>query len=193
MTITLLPDNRAAAQRIINLGHGEKPMSDKQCAFIVALMAERNVTPADLLTVFPQRPRTAAEARPVIDWLMAQPRTAAEPVAPAGFATHVDKNGKAMAEYFALTVDGVAKFYRIKPGWKAGVYFIDAQASDEFHPIRNAACRAAILARLDTEEKREAARRAYGQLIGCCGRCGRTLTDETSRAFGIGPDCRTKY
>jgi hypothetical protein len=29
----------------------------------------------------------------------------------------------------------------------------------------------------------------YGQEIGACGRCGRELTDDTSRARGIGPDC----
>lgn len=29
----------------------------------------------------------------------------------------------------------------------------------------------------------------YGQEIGSCGRCGRELTDETSRARGLGPEC----
>jgi hypothetical protein len=29
----------------------------------------------------------------------------------------------------------------------------------------------------------------YGMLIGKCGVCGRTLTDEESRANGIGPVC----
>jgi hypothetical protein len=31
----------------------------------------------------------------------------------------------------------------------------------------------------------------YGQEIGQCGRCNRHLTDETSRALGIGPVCRS--
>ena len=30
----------------------------------------------------------------------------------------------------------------------------------------------------------------FGQTLGYCGRCGRSLTDETSRALGIGPVCR---
>lgn len=30
----------------------------------------------------------------------------------------------------------------------------------------------------------------YGREIGCCARCGRELTNETSRAAGIGPECR---
>jgi hypothetical protein len=29
----------------------------------------------------------------------------------------------------------------------------------------------------------------FGRELGRCGRCGRTLTDESSRARGIGPDC----
>jgi hypothetical protein len=33
----------------------------------------------------------------------------------------------------------------------------------------------------------------YGQEIGQCDKCNRSLTDETSRAFSRGPDCRQKY
>jgi hypothetical protein len=32
----------------------------------------------------------------------------------------------------------------------------------------------------------------FGQELGRCYRCGRHLTDETSRALSIGPDCRSK-
>lgn len=32
----------------------------------------------------------------------------------------------------------------------------------------------------------------FGQTIGRCWRCGRHLTDETSRSLGIGPECRSK-
>ncbi len=35
----------------------------------------------------------------------------------------------------------------------------------------------------------EAARKLYGQEIGQCGDCNKTLTDQESRARGIGPDC----
>ena len=40
---------------------------------------------------------------------------------------------------------------------------------------------------LDDPQK---AMRTYGEEIGMCGNCGRTLTNEESRNFGIGPDCR---
>jgi hypothetical protein len=36
----------------------------------------------------------------------------------------------------------------------------------------------------------EQAMALYGQTLGYCGRCGRHLTDEESRAYGIGPVCR---
>jgi hypothetical protein len=36
------------------------------------------------------------------------------------------------------------------------------------------------------------AMRTYGQQIGQCGKCHRPLTDETSRAEGIGPECRKR-
>jgi hypothetical protein len=38
----------------------------------------------------------------------------------------------------------------------------------------------------------QAAMTRYGQELGHCGRCGRTLTDEESRGRGIGPDCWSK-
>lgn len=36
----------------------------------------------------------------------------------------------------------------------------------------------------------QAAGKAYADAIGCCYRCNRELTDETSRAVGLGPVCR---
>jgi hypothetical protein len=47
------------------------------------------------------------------------------------------------------------------------------------------------LSELSDEELLEAAAR-YGRELGQCGLCGRDLTDEASRAAGIGPVCRTR-
>lgn len=33
----------------------------------------------------------------------------------------------------------------------------------------------------------------YGQEIGQCGKCGKRLTDDTSRSLGIGPECRKRF
>jgi hypothetical protein len=113
------------------------------------------------------------------------------PVVDGALPVKADKNGKPMALYYAVDIDGTTKFYRIKPGRKAGFYFINVQASDEFHSIRNAGTKAAIVKTI-LDAGAEDCMRRYGQLLGHCGRCGRTLTDETSRSIGIGPDCLGK-
>lgn len=41
-----------------------------------------------------------------------------------------------------------------------------------------------------TEDERKQAMATFGQQVGTCGKCGRSLTDETSRHIGIGPECR---
>lgn len=98
------------------------------------------------------------------------------------------------AGYYALVQDDVTKFYRVRLGkegtrW-AGWIFVDAQASDEFWPIKNREHKESIL-RAIAENPTEAGAR-YGREIGRCWKCHRTLTDETSRANGIGPDCASR-
>lgn len=89
--------------------------------------------------------------------------------------------------------DGVTRFYRVdRPteGRWAGYVFVKIQASDDLHPIKDRSRKAAIIAAI--EEDPRGAAILYGQEIGSCGVCGRTLTDETSRAYGIGPICRER-
>lgn len=95
---------------------------------------------------------------------------------------------------YAIVTEGVTKFYRVTKGkdngrW-AGKTFVEAQASDDHYPVRGFAARNEVL-RAISANPLEAERR-YGQELGKCSRCGRTLTDETSRAYGIGPECRKK-
>lgn len=105
---------------------------------------------------------------------------------------HETKTGKPRPMYYALRgADGVVKFYRVKAGTKPGWWWIDAQASDDFHPIRNVAAKNTILQAI-IDAGAEESMRLYGREIGSCGRCHRTLTDETSRANGIGPECEGK-
>jgi hypothetical protein len=49
-----------------------------------------------------------------------------------------------------------------------------------------------VLERIACTENIAGAMAAYGREIGRCGRCHRTLTDEDSRAAGLGPDCASK-
>lgn len=129
-------------------------------------------TARNFINAWKDAPRKAKEAAPPSD-------APALPEVPAG--------------RYALRTDGVVKFYildRPESGKWAGYAFLNAQASDEKHPIKNVSAKAEILGRI--LEDIEAAQTLYGRELGRCYACGRTLTDETSRALGIGPDCRSK-
>jgi hypothetical protein len=94
---------------------------------------------------------------------------------------------------YAVEIEGVLKFYQVdKPmhGKWAGWTFLKVQASDELWPIKNRDAKLMILNKIAEDSKTAMLR--YGQEIGKCGACGRTLTDEESRAYGIGPVCRGK-
>lgn len=82
------------------------------------------------------------------------------------------------------------KFYRVNHH-KSGRLYVNACASDERHPIRVWATRKAVLDGIRSMGWKESTA-LYGAKIGSCGRCHRTLTDATSRARGIGPDCWEK-
>jgi len=91
---------------------------------------------------------------------------------------------------YAVEDDGTLRFFKVKNGRKPGYVFLDIQASDDWHAIRNVT-RIRTILDLIAVDQLSAARR-YGMELGKCSRCGRTLTDETSRAYGIGPECRKK-
>ena len=124
-----------------------------------------------------------------------QPFSAAKAEASAPGATDEELEAIVVpaGRYALRGADGVVKFYRLdRPtqGKWAGYTFLKAQASDDLYPIRNRAEKERIIAEIGRDV--ESAERLYGQELGKCSRCGRTLTDETSRAYGIGPDCRNK-
>ena len=91
---------------------------------------------------------------------------------------------------YAVEHEGVLKFFRVKNGNRPGFVFLDVQASDDWHAIRNVTRIREIVALIARDAK--AAMIRYGHELGVCGRCGRTLTDEESRAAGIGPVCAGK-
>lgn len=111
-------------------------------------------------------------------------RAAARKAVPAGPAAQV-ADGR-----YAVEHNGELKFFKVKNGKQSGFVFIDRQSSDDYFPIRNAAVKAEILRLIAADPK--AATIRYGRELGVCGRCGRTLTDEASRAAGIGPICIDK-
>jgi hypothetical protein len=92
---------------------------------------------------------------------------------------------------YAIARAGVLHFYRVdRPtvGSWAGRTFVAEQASDSLYPVRDQVAKGAVLRAIAEDPYGAAAR--YGQELGVCGRCGRTLTDATSRDLGIGPECR---
>ena len=91
---------------------------------------------------------------------------------------------------YALKVDDTWKFYKVdKPteGRWAGYTFVSIFASDEKHPVRSRQAREGILSQIAVDPQR--AMLDYGQQIGSCGHCGRTLTNPESIERGIGPIC----
>jgi hypothetical protein len=95
---------------------------------------------------------------------------------------------------YAVEEDGTLKFFHVRNGkadtrW-ARFVFMDIQASDDLYPLKDRARKASVLALISADP--ETAMNRYGQELGVCGDCGRTLTDETSRRIGRGPVCRSK-
>lgn len=88
---------------------------------------------------------------------------------------------------YAITdaTDGVLKFYSVKKG--TYTTFVDVWASDARYPIKDYLKKLAIMENIATDPD---AGPRFGREIGKCYVCGRTLTDDTSRALGIGPVCR---
>lgn len=81
--------------------------------------------------------------------------------------------------------DGALRFYSVKQGMHTT--FVDVWASDARYPIKGMPQKLAILKEIAADPD---AGPRFGREIGACYVCGRTLTDETSRALGIGPVCR---
>lgn len=85
------------------------------------------------------------------------------------------------------------RFFQIEiptRGHWTGKVFVKEQASDDFHSVRSVDRQVRILREVLRDLR--AAVELYGREIGCCGMCHRTLTDEESRARGIGPVCLDK-
>lgn len=95
--------------------------------------------------------------------------------------------------YAVATNDGAVNelaFYKVdRPteGRWAGYVFVKLMLSDEEQRMSRDASLAIMLK--IAEAGAEAASLAYGLHIGECGVCGRTLTNDDSRARGIGPKC----
>ena len=93
---------------------------------------------------------------------------------------------------YALEFDGQLRFFHVrspKNGRWVGYTFVEEKAGPEEYAVRDRARRQRILEAIAADPDALA---RYGQELGICGRCHRELTDEVSRAAGLGPICRSK-
>ncbi len=141
--------------------------------------------------------KNKAQSHRLIKFLINQPRVQApiapvertpepEPVAP----TRARLDFKAIPDgNYAVREDGVIKFYRVSTG-KSGYKNVQVRASDDLHMLFGRAG-IAVLHRIVEAGLAESAM-LFATELGRCWRCGKSLTDEESRARGMGPDCASK-
>lgn len=181
--------------------------STAQMDYLLSLLDERDV-PADARELMSQRARNQLKANQdqgdrariedgislpraseFIARLKERPRKTSQTPATAGREQGLPD--VPAGRYALREADGVTRFYRVdrpEEGRWAGWTFLKIQASDDLHPIKDRVRKGEVLRAIAADPA--AASKLYGQELGHCGVCGRTLTDETSREYGIGPVCR---
>ena len=95
------------------------------------------------------------------------------------------------AGHYAIEFEGQLRFFQVETpdeGKWAGWTFVSEQASDDLWAVKGARKTEVLNAIADDED----ALARYGQELGICGACHRTLTDPESREIGLGPICRNK-
>lgn len=172
-------------------------MTDAQKDYILALLDERETDPKFGLSREEIKERvqflTKADAGRWIDRLRQLPKVPPQPQSLTKYTDREISFPDVPAGRYALKTKAGIKFYRVdRPveGRWAGWTFVSAQASDELHPIKDPSRVRNILRNIRKNVMEASA--LYGREIGCCGVCGRTLTNEESRRIGIGPICREK-
>lgn len=182
-------------------------ITDKQRAFIASLFDSREVS-ADVhqFTVHSMGGKKLAlysksEASKLIGLLLAC-KPLAKASKPVSKPSGIDLTPVPAGRYAVPGEDGKLRFVIIdKPEdgkWK-GYAFVKIQASDDRYPLgrqypnsNSYVGKSPELVKAIAANPSEASKR-YGHKIGKCGVCGRTLTDEVSRANGIGPICAEKH
>ena len=144
------------------------------------------------------KPLTVKGASALIDWLGQQPwaGTTSE-VKAANVSQHEPTAEDVPAGRYAVaTEDGATNalaFYKVdRPteGRWAGYTFVKLIVSDDEQRLSRAASQA-VLAKIAEVGPAEASA-LYGHEIGSCGVCGKVLTNDESRARGIGPVCAAR-
>jgi hypothetical protein len=181
------------AQRTAAVAKGN-PATAKQASFIDSLLAERDhefKTAVDIVKAEALKDRKVASA--LIQHLLTLPKLTGK------VTTTVEPTLYALVPAGHYAVDSATgnndtDFYRVdKPtdGRWAGRTFVKRVIGGKADtPVRGKEAEAALNRIVDAGVQEAALR--YGKEIGRCCKCNRHLTDETSRAYGMGPDCRQK-
>jgi len=94
---------------------------------------------------------------------------------------------------YAIAIDGKLRFFRVNTPtegrWAKMTFVNEVFGGGRRDLVRNRQFRQTVLQAISADPDALA---RYGQELGECGVCGRELTDEQSRAIGIGPVCREK-
>lgn len=165
-------------------------ISERQEAFLRDLIAQvyGSDDPAAAATLLDRLPRmTGADASEHIDVLLTLRKSkharARVPEVHAGPVVDMPEPG-----YYAVVYGGVLRFYAVREGkgkW-SGRRFLHRFRSDYEDRIPAAERTASVTAILSDPY---AAQMRFARETVHCYRCGRRLTDETSRRIGVGPDC----
>lgn len=168
--------------------------TERQLGFLRALLDRRAVDQPLARTIDLQLSlgMSARQASGFIDALVRLPIRPAPAVVAKSEAGPGDLWPKVQEGRYAVVdpADQVLKFYQVskpKEGRWAGFTVL---ASGDRWPVKVHETKRRILDVIAADPR--AALERYGQELGTCGACGRTLTDAVSRAIGIGPVCREK-
>lgn len=167
--------------------------TEKQVAFLRSLILDRPMwADVENMREGMLESLTKAEAS---HWIKRALEVPKETNAKAQAAPAKDAFEDVPAGYYAVTSLSGANdldFYSVdrptEGRWAGYVFVKQVIGGKPEFPVKGAKW-AKVLKAIQDAGWQEAAR-LYGQEIGRCGKCNRTLTDETSRQLGIGPVCR---
>lgn len=161
---------------------GEPEATDSQRDFLRSLCDERGLSYTEMADGLG---RWSMSNR--IDWIMEQPQASNSdapdlPDVPTG--------------YYALDIAGEVRFYRVEHGnegtrWEGWTFvhrLYGAPGDWNRERVRGFAATNDVLELI--AEDIESALRLFGREVAYCGVCGSPLSNEESRAYGIGPICR---
>lgn len=170
----------------------ERPATEKQLNYLNDLFTQRFGNPdvkrqydelcaAGHLDPADENFLTTTQASEIISSLRRTPRHELTPEVPDGRYAIYDRDGK-LRFYHVRT--------RLSRGYTRPATFVDEQAGSTRYPIKDSKRRNEVLAAIDADPTSLV---RYGIELGMCGVCGRELTDDVSRARGLGPVCAKNH